>query len=597
MQKLYIYITIISQMSHQHKQPKRTREPAVPPRKVIMIECKVCYKVYMTSPDRVHTCLTYEGSESDIRARKKLYVHESDARACKKLCTREPALVNCKLCCKVYTLSHGRVHACLTYAPVPDSSSASTPPPVKSPTPAHQTLSSPASSSTIVPTPGSDNLWKSKKNSWVSIHTRIPFTIDNWTHRYRTNDTHLAMRILSMGIGMYRPYEWRFRNWEKITLESADSMLCEGRIQRRELTLVYIDGQLQVWWNDLDEETRPYTPPCFIPKEPTTLEENVSLCDNFIVKTRNIPSRCVANTLYWAGYVLYDSSDVVRRRRQLRSSSSSSSSSLPSLSSTQTSSTTSSSSSSSRRQCLPFLLSPVSPPISSTSPLLVRPPPGSSTPSFMTSEHEGPLDDTCFVVYRVQPGGYKYICCSINPSDNMSRLQTNNHRTISLITTIHKPKHIVQGLNRWLYKTLSDYHLKGRWFDIAMDRLMDFINMYTPGSSIPPSIAVKRLDGSSVHLNGFSGISGIYFLRAEHMVKIGMSKNVRERLMHINKSNPVSLTLEWVYETKHNVSLWEKAFHAELHQWHIRGEWFDIPSTFDYELCVSTVVGKNQRLC
>lgn len=68
-------------------------------------------------------------------------------------------------------------------------------------------------------------------------------------------------------------------------------------------------------------------------------------------------------------------------------------------------------------------------------------------------------------------------------------------------------------------------------------------------------------------------VSGVYFIRAGNMVKIGHSHNPESRLKSIQTSNPVKLEMLHVIRTRHQWSCEEK-LHARFREDRVCGEWF-----------------------
>jgi hypothetical protein len=75
----------------------------------------------------------------------------------------------------------------------------------------------------------------------------------------------------------------------------------------------------------------------------------------------------------------------------------------------------------------------------------------------------------------------------------------------------------------------------------------------------------------------------VYFLRLEGtpMVKVGFSTNLNQRISTLQTACPWQLQLEFITRTPHYAQL-EKTIHRALNSSHVRGEWFDLASDFNY---------------
>ena len=75
----------------------------------------------------------------------------------------------------------------------------------------------------------------------------------------------------------------------------------------------------------------------------------------------------------------------------------------------------------------------------------------------------------------------------------------------------------------------------------------------------------------------------VYFLRLEgtDMVKVGYSSNLLRRISTLQTACPWNLLLEHVHTTPHCAQL-EKVLHVALAPARVRGEWFHLPSDYDY---------------
>lgn len=64
----------------------------------------------------------------------------------------------------------------------------------------------------------------------------------------------------------------------------------------------------------------------------------------------------------------------------------------------------------------------------------------------------------------------------------------------------------------------------------------------------------------------------VYFILCNGRLKVGRAKNVSRRVSSLQIGNPVQLHL---YAFVKGTQADEKRIHAEMHQHHIRGEWFN----------------------
>lgn len=75
----------------------------------------------------------------------------------------------------------------------------------------------------------------------------------------------------------------------------------------------------------------------------------------------------------------------------------------------------------------------------------------------------------------------------------------------------------------------------------------------------------------------------VYFIRMRgtDYVKIGNTKNVVKRVADLQVSNPYKLVIETIkeYLTYQEALAAERAYHETFQQYHVRGEWFELPES------------------
>jgi hypothetical protein len=85
-----------------------------------------------------------------------------------------------------------------------------------------------------------------------------------------------------------------------------------------------------------------------------------------------------------------------------------------------------------------------------------------------------------------------------------------------------------------------------------------------PLGDLPPARPVQRREEKPV-------LAGVYFIRADQEVKIGMSNNVHQRMKALSTMSPVPLELLAVVAGAH---LEEAQLHRKFAHLRMHGEWF-----------------------
>lgn len=89
--------------------------------------------------------------------------------------------------------------------------------------------------------------------------------------------------------------------------------------------------------------------------------------------------------------------------------------------------------------------------------------------------------------------------------------------------------------------------------------------------------AAKQMKRTGPHKFDYRGRGFVYVVECRGYVKFGVSNNAKRRLNLLQTGCPFQLTLLASFERKRPYKT-EERLHLKLHRYHVRGEWFDVPT-------------------
>lgn len=77
----------------------------------------------------------------------------------------------------------------------------------------------------------------------------------------------------------------------------------------------------------------------------------------------------------------------------------------------------------------------------------------------------------------------------------------------------------------------------------------------------------------------------LYIIKCKEYYKIGIAKNLKNRLSQLQIGNPFELEMVWSKELKNTLKI-ENVLHSELMKSKVRGEWFYFGENVDITLII-----------
>ena len=182
--------------------------------------------------------------------------------------------------------------------------------------------------------------------------------------------------------------------------------------------------------------------------------------------------------------------------------------------------------------------------------------------------------------------------------------ERNETLTITTQTTI--PRHLVNTIDLAVHAHMATAHVRDLVAGAgggAADSLWhtDMRTLHSTASLQGTdvhldSVWLQRMEAVARELHSeprHTPPAEVYFIRAgaTDLVKVGCSANVAQRLSSLQTANGEELKLEYSFMSS-RAREHELAFHRHLAHAHVRGEWFRLPSGYDFAALVKDVAAQ-----
>lgn len=123
---------------------------------------------------------------------------------------------------------------------------------------------------------------------------------------------------------------------------------------------------------------------------------------------------------------------------------------------------------------------------------------------------------------------------------------------------------MIEGKDQITARSLISWHLKMNGLSLNQWDFVDVIIKRAEQINKPPQMVEKQY---------------LYGISDGEMIKLGMSNNIKKRIVTLQTSSPRELKIIWEYYTGRNAKVaraLEKKLHRRCRKHHVRGEWFSI---------------------